>query len=393
MQVLFCHDGPLKVDEEENYYGIAHNNQMFSRYYSIGEKISVIIRLEKVNESDIKSNLSKITLSPFEVIEIPNISSVRGIAKRNKVKKIIKKAVIETDYIVARIPSFSGFIAIDYAEKFNKPYLTEVVTCPWDAYWNHSYKGKLIAPIMYYATKKRVRESPYVIYVTNEFLQKRYPTKGRSVNCSNVALTEFDENVLKLRLEKINNLNKNDKIIIGTTAAVNVKFKGQQYVIEALGRLKNRGITNFEYHLVGAGDQSYLRSLAKKFDVLNQVKFLGPMLHDEVFNWLETIDVYAQPSRQEGLPRALIEAMSRAVPSIGANTAGIPELLDKEFIFSNSKNNIEEICLLLLKLNKDVMLEQANRNFEEAKKYNKNDIDKRREKFFKEFKGTNPKNT
>ena len=49
-------------------------------------------------------------------------------------------------------------------------------------------------------------------------------------------------------------MQKSSKIVIGTAAAVNVKYRGQQYVIEALGELKKQGITNYEYHLVGGGE-------------------------------------------------------------------------------------------------------------------------------------------
>lgn len=388
MQVLFCHDGPLKIDSQNNYYGIAHNNDMFQRYYHIADKVSVVIRLEKIGKDNMefKKRLSKITVSPFEVIKIPNISSAKGLLKRKKAKNIIKEAVLNTDYVVARLPSMSGFIAIDYARKFNKPYLTEVVACPWDAYWNHSLKGKIIAPLMYFETKKRVKDSPYTMYVTNEFLQKRYPTKGESVNCSNVALKEFDENVLKKRIVKINNLKQNSKIIIGTTAAVNVRYKGQQYVIKALGKLKEQGITNFEYQLVGEGDQSYLRSVAKKYNVVGQVKFLGALPHNEVFNWLKTIDIYVQPSKQEGLPRALIEAMSTAVPAFGAKTAGIPELLEDKFIFDHTKDNFKQICLILKNFTKKEMVLQAQKNYKEAQKYDSYIIEERRKNFFKKFK-------
>src|SRR5699024_5519104 len=114
-------------------------------------------------------------------------------------------------------------------------------------------------------------------YVTNEFLQNRYPTRGKSVNCSNVELTEFKDELLAKRLDRINNQKQNEKIIIGTVGAVNVRHKGQQYIIKALGKLKKEGDKNFEYQLVGLGDQSYLKSIAKKCDVIDQVKFLGSM--------------------------------------------------------------------------------------------------------------------
>lgn len=393
MQVLFCHDGPLKVDSKKNYYGIAHNNEMFQRYFAIADNIGVVIRLNKITKNESKKNLSKITLSPFKVYEIPNISTLKGIIfKKKKAKKIIEKAVLESDYIVARLPSISGFIAIKYAEKYNKPYLTEAVACPWDAHWNHSLRGKLVAPFMYLQMRKRIWNSKYTVYVTNQFLQKRYPTKGKSVNCSNVVLTEINEEVLERRIKKIKRMNSNRKIIIGTTAAVNVRYKGQQYVIQALGELKKRGYTNFEYQLVGSGDQSYLKRVAEENNVIEQVQFLGPMLHTKVFNWLDKIDVYIQPSRQEGLPRALIEAMSRGVPSLGANTAGIPELLDKELIFSNTKENLNEISRMLLILNKEKMLEQSQRNYKESQKYKKEIIENRRQLFYTEFCQVNDKN-
>ncbi|SIS82759.1 glycosyltransferase family 4 protein [Salimicrobium salexigens] len=389
MEVLFCHDGPLRKDEQGNYYGTAHNDDTFKRYYNIADNVSVAIRVNDISKSEAKKDLSKITVSPFEVVECPNVSSLKGILiKRKKTREIIKEAVLNSDYVVVRLPSVIGFIGIDFAKKLNKPYLVEMVACPWDAFWNHSWKGKVVAPFMYFATKKRVKNARYTVYVTNNFLQNRYPTKGEYVNCSNVSLNNFDDSVYYNRINKIKNLNDESKIIIGTTAAVNVRYKGQKYIIEALGELKKSGIQNFEYQLVGGGDQSYLKSIAEKHNVLEQVKFFGSMPHSKVFDWLERIDIYAQPSRQEGLPRGLIEAMSKGLPAFGANTAGIPELLNEDFIFSNTKRNIKEICDILISFDKNLMLYQAEINFEESKKYNKETIEERRRKFFSKFKET-----
>lgn len=385
-KVLFCHDGPLRKDELNNYYGIAHNDEMFMRYYYIANELTVLIRVNKISKVEAEQKFSKITLLPFEVIQCPNISNIKGmLLYKQKAKNIIFDAVSKSDYIIARLPSFIGNMAIKMACEMNKPYLVEVVACPWDALWNHSLKGKFVAPYMYFKTKKLVKDAKYVVYVTNEFLQKRYPTNGKSVNCSNVALKEFDDNVLINRLNKINNLKDGRKIVIGTAAAVDVRYKGQQYVIKALGELKKKGITNYEYQLVGGGDQTHLKSIIEKYNVTDQVKFLGSIPHDKVFNWLDSIDIYVQPSRQEGLPRSLIEAMSRALPAFGANTGGIPELLESQFIFSNRRKKVDEICNILLSFIKDTMKEQARRNYEEAKKYDKEIIEERRRKFFEKF--------
>jgi glycosyltransferase involved in cell wall biosynthesis len=393
MRTLFCHDGPLCEDEYGDFYGSAHNDATFSRYYNISEEVAVAIRVNKISKNEAASKLSKITLTPFEVVECPNISSLKGqIYNRQKAEQIILNEVGKSDYIVIRLPSFIGNLAVDAARKLNKPYLIEVVACPWDGFWNHSLIGKMVAPYMYFKTKKHIMDACFVVYVTNEFLQKRYPTNGITVSCSNVALKEFNINILEDRIKKIGNIKKNNKFVIGTTAAVDVRYKGQQYIIKALGKLKEHGITNFEYQLVGGGDQTYLKSIAEKNNVGDQVVFLGSMKHNDVFKWLETIDIYTQPSRQEGLPRALIEAMSLGLPAFGAKTAGIPELLDPEFIFNNSNNSIEEIYNILLKFNAELMLEQSQRNYHESKKYDKDIIESRRKEFFKFFASNNVDN-
>lgn len=384
MKGLFCYDGPISEDIKGSYYGVALNEKVLSRYYYIADELKVAIRVKKVTDEKILQGLSKIELDNFSVTACPNLSSVKGILfNRTKAKKILSEEIKNADFLIVRLPSFIGNLSIDIAREMGKPYFVEVVGCPWDAFLNLGIKGKLIAPYMKIATRNRVKEAPFAVYVTKEFLQKRYPTKGENINCSNVALIEFDDAVLEKRLQRIQQ--DNPKIIIGTTAAVNVRFKGQQYIIEALGNLKKQGITNFEYHLTGAGDQTYLKAIAKKYEVLDQVKFLGAIPHNQIFEWLDTIDIYAQPSRQEGLPRALIEAMSRGLPALGARTAGIPELLESEFIFSNTKKNIDEICAILKKFNNEVMIAQSNRNYIEAKKYDKEVIETRRKNFFKKF--------
>ncbi|SIS82813.1 glycosyltransferase [Salimicrobium salexigens] len=386
MRVLFCHDGPLKKDENNSYYGTAHNDETFKRYYNIANELTIAIRVNEISEDAANNKLSKITVSPLEVIRISDLSSLKGaLFRKSEVKRKIKKAVKNSDYIVVRLPSLIGYLSFDEAKKQNKPCLVELVACPWDAFWNHSLIGKGVAPFMYYSTKKRVKKASHVIYVTNEFLQRRYPTKGINVNCSNVSLKRIDDSILEKRLDKITEMQNEQKIIIGTTAAVNVKYKGQQDIIQALGKLKSQGITNFEYQLIGGGDQSYLKAIAKRFDVEEQVIFLGPLSHSEVFDWLDRIDIYAQPSKQEGLPRALIEAMSRGLPAIGAKTAGIPELIDSKHIFSNTKNNIDEIISMLLSFEKKTLIEEAIKNFNEAKNYQKEIIETRRKEFFSKF--------
>ena len=107
-----------------------------------------------------------------------------------------------------------------------------------------------------------MRHAAYAVYVTNAFLQRRYPTRGISAAVSDVELTPADAAVLARRLEKIRTYS--GKLVLGTAAAVNVAFKGQRYVIEALARLKAAGRTDVEYRLAGGGDPTALRELAQR---------------------------------------------------------------------------------------------------------------------------------
>src|SRR5699024_582981 len=235
----------------------------------------------------------------------------------------------------------------------------------------------------YFKSKKMIKEAPYVIYVTSEFLQKRYPTLGLYTNCSNVNITKGSERTLENRLIKINN--NNSKIVFGTIGAIDIEYKGHDLMIKALSLIKDNVTKEIEYKIVGGGNPIHLINLAKKYDVLDLVTFEGTLENDEINNFLDSVDIYIQPSRTEGLPRAVIEAMSRACPIIGSNVGGIPELIDKESIFK--KNNYKELANLILDVssNKIWLENKAKRNFNESKKYENTIIEERRTQFLNEF--------
>lgn len=383
MKGLFCYDGPLKKDTSGNYYGIALNNDIFSRYFKIASNLTLAVNTKVFKEKEDLDKYSKIDLDRLIVTSLPSLSSLKGmILNKSKVDRLLINEFKKADFVIVRLPSFIGISAVKLAKKYKKPLLIELVGCPLDAFWNHSLKGKFIAPLMYHQTKKIIREATHVVYVTNKFLQKRYPTNGQSVNCSNVTLTDFNSFVLDARHKKIDKMKSKGKIVLGTIGATSIKYKGQQDVIKALGKLKKQGNAVFEYHLVGSGDNSYLRKQADKYDVSDLVKFKGPIPHNKIYEWLDSIDIYIQPSKTEGLPRALIEAMSRGCPAIGSDAGGIPELLESEVLYKNSWNNHGEICEILNQFNECFMHSKASRNYLEAKSYRKEIIENRRLEFF-----------
>ena len=150
--------------------------------------------------------------------------------------------------------------------------------------------------------------------------------------------------VLVERKKKILNHLISEPLVIGTGAALAVSYKRQVDVIKSIAKLKKLGII-FKYKLVGEGDpQKLIQTIKNEVDDL--VTVVGTLKHDEVFEFLKSIDLYIQPSKQEGLPRSLVEAMSMAVPSLGSKIAGIPELLDADCLFE--AGNIDEICKKLI---------------------------------------------
>lgn len=300
----------------------------------------------------------------------------------NKHNKKIEAAMQDCQLIVGRCHGIVAYKAADIAKKLNKPFFAECMGCAWDAYWNHSVVGKAIAPYMFFKMKSVVKNADYALYVTKEFLQKRYPCKNDSVAASNVLIEKIDELVLQNRVK-----NKTDKVItLMTTAAVNVKYKGQQYVIRAISKLNELGL-RVKYILVGEGDDSYLRSEVKRLGVEDQVEFKGRLPLDEVFELLDEADIYIQPSLQEGLPRSMIEAMSRGCACIGAKTAGIPELIDDEFVVRRkSVSDIVDRIYKYANLSDEQKAEISKRNFEESKKYEVNRLNARREAYYQKVK-------
>ena len=78
--------------------------------------------------------------------------------------------------------------------------------------------------------------------------------------------------------------------------------------------------------------------------------------------------------------------MSRGIPAIASNVGGIPELLNKDFLFS--KGNVLQIAELVTKLYKDksFLIRSAILGFETSKKYLKDSLYDKRLEFLDEFK-------
>lgn len=378
---IFCHDLPIYKDKNGVYCSTTLTDDLFQRYFHVVDELIVATRVYPINMTYEEAHQERITLPNITYLEFPNLNTPKGLFTLiPNAQKQLRETMKGVDLIFIR-GGIIALLGVEAAKSLGKPYLMESAGCAWDEYWNHSFYGKLIAPFMEYKVKRNVRNASHVIYVTEKWLQNRYPTKGVSTNASNVILEKVDDNVLQKRLCKIATRNGCQPITLGTTAGINNKVKGQQFVIEAMFFLKDE--LDMRYELVGGGDNTYLKAQAEKYGVADKVVFKGQLTHDEVLQWLDTIDIYIQPSMQEGLPRALIEAMSRACPSIGSTTAGIPELLEEDAIFERGK--VTSLVETLKNYIKTDFQYKAKRNFEKSKEYEIEKLNVRREKIYEQY--------
>ena len=380
MNILFVHDHTMRKLDNNFYSTGGLPNSVFYRYLNKGDVIYVYTRQINIKEKEsklIQANSDDVICVPSEIYHKPVDYYIH---KRSLRQEAIQR-LDNIDFCIIRLPSRLGSIILEEVQKKRIPYVIEMVACTWDALWNYgNLKGKIFAPISFLKTRSQIKNAENVIYVSEKFLQKRYPTKGKQIHCSNVNIKPVKEEVLKQRIDKIKNKQESDKFKIGLIGSLDVNFKGHKTAIKAISLLKEK--YNIELHFLGPGDKNRWLKLIKKYNLQDNVFFDGVLPSGEpVFNWMDNLDLYLIPSLQEGLPRALVEAMSRGCPAIGVKTGGIPELLDERFICNKKDYNAIADKISELIKNKNEMIEQSTKNFSKAMEYTKDIIDKRRTEF------------
>ena len=374
MKVLIVTNQFVEV-RDDGCYCITNFNDIINQFSSLGE-LSLCAVNAKGNKS---SNLIDKRIEKIQKKDISFITKNR-IFCDSRSKRTIDRAIEKVDIVVGYVPCINAEYAIRSAHAKGKKTLSYVVACIWDALWNHSFGGKVMAPFQFLNLRHVLRISNYALYVTDSFLQKRYPCKGPSLGCSDVRIPSISDDVLPQKIERLLKGNFTKEIKIVTTAAINVRYKGQRFVIKALARLKKQGYNNFHYYMIGNGSIKGLQKLAKSLGVESQVHFIGVVHHDNLFSILDQMHIYAQPSLQEGLPRSVVEAMSRGLLCFGFNTGAIPELLPHEYIVE--KKNVDGIVNILKSFDNRCAIQAAKVNIAKAQLFTEEVLNEKRNTFF-----------
>lgn len=83
--------------------------------------------------------------------------------------------------------------------------------------------------------------------------------------------------------------------------------------------------------IVGGGELAEpLREQVDRLRIGRHVRLLGPKLHADIHPWMSASDLLCLPSRREGCPNVVLEALASGRPVVAARVGGVPELITEE---------------------------------------------------------------
>lgn len=300
-------------------------------------------------------------------------------------ESLLGSALERADAVVIRNSFMTGPL-VSLCRKYNKPYALEVSGNYFRAFWYHgSLSGKVLAPFMEWQSRHCIRNAPYALYVTQQELQAQYPTNGKSVGISNVALPdnpEWQASTFNIRQEST----LQEPFTIGFCGSLSNRQKGVHNAIKALAWCKD-DLPPFKFHVIGAGDTTPWQELADKYGLSGFIVFDGFMPGGQpVLNWMSKLDLFLYPSLQDGLPRSLIEAMYCGCPALSSNIGGISELLPDEAL--HQPGDITTLSRQITEVINSMETRQkwAERNHAKASEFRTSRLEPRREHFWAEFK-------
>jgi glycosyltransferase involved in cell wall biosynthesis len=384
MNLVFAYDVPFYRDSAGQYYSLPAWSALWGRYLSVFDSVVMATRIREMPAGGLKGVYP--SQEPrVSFLAIPSLSSPGAqIARRGEASRRLGTALQSADALIARLPSEIGACAIQAAKRMRKPWAVEVAGCPWDSLRaDGRWQGKLYAPYATLRMKALIRRAPYALYVTQAFLQRRYPCAGKTASCSNAEIPAPDDQTLARRLAALHG--RGTALRIGMIGDLNIRYKGLSTALTALGSARAR-MPPLAFHILGDGDPEPWRRIAEKAGVAEQTVFCGTLpAGNAVHAWLDAVDLYVQPSLTEGLPRALIEAMSRGCPSLGSTAGGIPELLDADCLHPPGDHRRLAERLARAATDRSWQQAQACRNFEVGRRYSKPVLDAIRTTFWQQF--------
>jgi len=275
----------------------------------------------------------------------------------------------------------NGFFAARLAHKLGKPVLAYVGGCVYDTLIHmDSMVKRLAAPVLFLMMRQVTSHAAYVHYV-DEYLTKRYPTRGRVLVCPSPRVS-LDERALDGRIQRLSN--RSDSVLLGLIGYTTNRIKGVDVAIRALAILGPR----YRLEVVGGTAQPWLDKIADKCGVRDQVVYKGHFSsREDVLEWLDDLDIYLQPSLTEGLPRSTVEAMSRACPVVSSTAGGLKTLVQSELQTKPGDYRGLASTIAQVAGDQDRLRSIARTNFERARRFDMAVLDPIRDEFYRAVAG------
>ena len=300
-------------------------------FLTVFDHVTVVARVRENNR--VFSEAQRADGPQVDFAFLPDFRSPLGCLTRAQgMRKIIQDAAARTDAVLMRMPGVVSELVRRVVVARGGRYGVHVVGDPEGVFAPAAHASHLRPFYRSFFTRQLERacreEANAVAYVSRHTLPQRYPA-GEGIPTfvlSNVNLhgaIDASDSVAA----RVARIERGAPLHIGTVASLDVPYKGIDVLLQALSVCRSK----FAFQCTVAGDGALkqdLIELTQKLGLADRVKFAGYIEPgNRIFEFLDTVDLYVQPSRTEGLPRALIEAMARGCAAIGSNVGGIPQLL------------------------------------------------------------------
>ncbi|MCL2355465.1 MAG: glycosyltransferase family 4 protein, partial [Oscillospiraceae bacterium] len=311
------------------------------------------------------------------------------------IRKKMKIYIADFQCGIFRMPGATSNIAAKIFSKTKKPFAIEVVADPWEAASKGMFKSILrpiIRNLWTYSLKRKCMQANGVSYVTRRYLQDRYPCHAWVNSCKNNYFMSSYSSV-ELPDDKFATARKHvamSEIIISHVAnSFETYGKGHLTLIKALSVILDHKY-NVRVIFVGDGSlKSEFMNVAKEWNVDKNIVFLGRLPNSEaVREVIRDSDLFVFPTKAEGLPRVLLEAMAEGVPCISSPVCGIPEILSEDCLIEYSDYNGFAFKIMELINNPKLLDKHSKLGINTAKKYSSDILSKKRKDFYLNLRAT-----
>lgn len=368
------------------FYGDNVGYDIVKRYADNFEMVYLISRVKQVDIEHLEKHDHLLPFKNITYYEVPFFTSIGElIRQRSLVKQVVTDAVKDCGCALVRVPSITGFMVL---QKLNTaiPYALEVVANPYEMYQGYSGKMKVQSLLMHYLLKRYCKRAKALAFVTKYSQQQRYAVNEEKQNNTYYSSIELKKEFYSDKFLKHDFFEDETlPIKIGHVAnMITGNIKGHKEVLQVVANIQQAGR---KVELVFAGDGPDVELYKKEAEDMGiKATFLGFIDKQQLHEMLLDIDFFLFPSKSEGLPKVLIEAMSVSVPCIASNVGGIPELLPKESVFDSYDVDGMTERIKEMSSDKEMYVDNARLMYNTALEYESSVLAERRKRFYNRLK-------